>query len=575
MKWNVGTKIALGFGVAVAIFVLVNIVSYRSTTELVAASESRKHTYEVLIELSQLAALQKDAEIGQRSYVLTGDDGFLAPYVAASDRINRTLERLRELTADNPRQQRRLERLEPLVKARLAHAAEAIEVRRVRGLEAGSQFVAEGAGKAFSDQINVLIAEVESEEKNLLEQRVAVSDANARNAKATILIGTLAALVLAALAGFLITRNIAGPLQNLTALAERIAVGDLSSTPQTDTRTDEVGMLSRAFERMTRYLRSIAAAAEQIAAGDLRANISAQSDKDVLGHSFVRMSNNLREQIGSLVEGAAVIGSAASEIVASTVQLAAGATESATAVSETTTTVEEVRQTAHVASQKARTVSDNALKTSQISLSGRKATEDVIGGMNRIRGQMEAIAESMMRLSDQGHAIGQIIASVEDLAAQSNLLAVNAAIEAAKASEHGKGFGVVAQEIKSLAEQSRQATEKVRTILSDIQKATSAAVLATEQGAKAVQAGGTHTDAAGESIQTLTASVNEAAQAATQIAVSSQQQLVGMDQVAAAMESIKQASSQNVTSAKQLETSARNLDDLGRRLKQMVERYAV
>ncbi|MGH8185238.1 MAG: CHASE3 domain-containing protein, partial [Steroidobacteraceae bacterium] len=222
MKWNVGTKIAVGFGVAVVIFVLVNIVSYRSTTELVGASESRKHTYDVLIELSQVAALLKDAEIGQRSYVLTGDDAFLAPYVAASDRINGTLDRLRELTADNPRQQRRLERLEPLVKNRLAYAAEAIEVRRARGLEAGSQFVAQGAGKAFSDQINALIAEIESEENNLLEQRAAVSDANARNARATIIFGTLAALLLAALAGFSITRNIAGPLRHLTGIAERI-----------------------------------------------------------------------------------------------------------------------------------------------------------------------------------------------------------------------------------------------------------------------------------------------------------------------------------------------------------------
>jgi methyl-accepting chemotaxis protein len=575
MKWNVGTKLAAGFGIAVVIFVLVGIVSYRSTTELVSASEWRKHTYDVLIQLSQLGALLTDLELGQRSYALTGDDAFLAPYLGASDGITRTLEQLREFTADNPRQQRRIERLEPLFKSRVAHAAESIDIRRTRGLEAASQFVAQGAGKALSDQINALIAEMESEENNLLEQRAAVSEANARNARATILIGTLAALILAVLAGLFITRNIAGPLRNLTALADRIAVGDLSATPSTDERGDEVGMLSRAFERMTQYLRSVSAAAEQIAAGDLRASISPQSDKDILGQAFVRMTSNLRQQIGSLVEGAAVLGSAASEIVASTVQLAAGATESATAVSETTTTVEEVRQTAHVASQKARTVSDNALKASQISQGGRKATEDVVAGMNRIRGQMEAIAESMMRLSDQGHAIGQIIATVEDLAAQSNLLAVNAAIEAAKASEHGKGFGVVAQEIKSLAEQSRQATEKVRTILSDIQKATSAAVMATEQGAKAVQAGGTHTDAAGDSIQTLTASVNEAAQAATQIAASSQQQLVGMDQVAAAMESIKQASTQNVASAKQLETSARNLDDLGRRMKQMVDRYAV
>src|SRR5262249_21707647 len=153
---------------------------------------------------------------------------------------------------------------------------------------------------------------------------------------------------------------------------------------------------------------------------------------------------------------------------------AASAGETATAVGETTTTVEEVRQTAQVASQKARLVADSSQKAAQISQGGRKSTEDVIAGMVRIRQQMQAMAESMVRLSEQGQAIGQIIATVEDLAAQSNLLAVNAAIEAAKSGEHGKGFSVVAQEVKSLAEQSRQATNQVRTILSEIQKATTA-----------------------------------------------------------------------------------------------------
>src|SRR5438128_9984713 len=109
--------------------------------------------------------------------------------------------------------------------------------------------------------------------------------------------------------------------------------------------------------------------------------------------------------------------------------------------------------------------------------------------MARSREQMNSIAQIMVRLSEQNQAIGQIIASVDDLAQQSNLLAVNASIEAAKAGDQGKGFGVVANEVKSLAEQSRQATTRVRNILSDIQKATGAAVMATEQGSKSVESG--------------------------------------------------------------------------------------
>ncbi len=269
--------------------------------------------------------------------------------------------------------------------------------------------------------------------------------------------------------------------------------------------------------------------------------------------------------------GIAVLSSSSAEILATTTQVAAGAAETATAVSETTATVEEVKQTAQLASQKARYVSDSAQKASQVSQSGRRAVEEAIAGMHRIQEQMESIAESIVRLSEQGQAIAEIIASVNDLAEQSNLLAVNAAIEATKAGEQGRGFAVVAQEVKSLAEQSKQATAQVRSILGDIQKATAAAVLATEQGTKAVEAGVKQSGEAAEAIRLLTDSITEAAQAATQIAASSQQQMVGMDQVALAMENIKQASTQNVAGTRQAEAAAQGLHELGGRLNAMVE----
>jgi methyl-accepting chemotaxis protein len=273
-----------------------------------------------------------------------------------------------------------------------------------------------------------------------------------------------------------------------------------------------------------------------------------------------------------LREAIAQISSSSAEILATTTQVASGSAETATAVSETTTTVEEVKQTAQVSSQKAKYVSEAAQKSAHVSQTGKKSVNETVEGMNRIREQMEAIAETIVRLSEQSQAIGEIIATVNDLADQSNLLAVNAAIEAAKAGEHGKGFAVVAQEVRSLAEQSKQATAQVRSILTDIQKATSAAVLATEQGTKAVDAGVKQSTEAGESIRLLAESIGESAQAATQIAASSQQQLVGMDQVALAMDNIKQASAQNVAGTKQAETAAQNLNELGLKLKQLVER---
>jgi len=147
--------------------------------------------------------------------------------------------------------------------------------------------------------------------------------------------------------------------------------------------------------------------------------------------------------------------------------------------------------------------------------------------------------------------------------------------EAARAGEQGKAFAVVAQEIKSLAEQSKQATTQVRTILNDVQKATSAAVMATEQGSKAVEAGVKQSAQAGEAIRVLAESSTEAVQAATQIVASSQQQVVGMNQIGTAMENVNQAGAETAASMKQAETAAKNLHELGQKLKGMVEQFKV
>ncbi len=272
-----------------------------------------------------------------------------------------------------------------------------------------------------------------------------------------------------------------------------------------------------------------------------------------------------------LNETVALLSSSSAEISALTSQIASSVTETAASVSETLTTVEEVKQTTQLSSQKAKYVSDTANKTVQVSEGGKAAVTKTIQGMTRVKEQTESVAASIVRLSEQSQAIGDIVAAVGDLAEQSNLLAVNAAIEAAKAGEHGKGFGVVAQEIRSLAEQSKQSTVQVRSMLSEVQKSINQAVMAIEQGTRAVESGVEVSAQAGESIQRLAEGIAESSQAATQIAASSQQQLAGMSQIVIAMENVKQAAAQNVAGTKQAEQAAQSLDQLGRRLKSLFQ----
>jgi methyl-accepting chemotaxis protein len=536
MRWTVGTKIGGGFTLVMAILVFIGGASYRSTAKLNGNTWWMTHTHQVLENLAGVIQSLTDAETGQRGYMITGDETYLEPYHSGIAAVGQYMHEIRTLTVDNPIQQQRMDILEPLVAQRLNSLNEGIDVQKTKGLEAAHEWIATGKGKKEMDDVRKLVADMRDEELRLLKIRSDETQASAQNTVLIIVAGTLSAFVILFIVSFVITRSISKPLKSITAISQRIAAGDLTVRVSTSRRSDEVGLL---------------------------------------GNAFALMIENLRSLMSQVAEGVNVLSTSASQISSSTTQLATTSAQAATAVSETTATVEEVRQTAQLASQKAKSVSENTQRMTQISQTGTKSTEETIEGINVIQEQMESIGDTMMRLSDQSQMIGRIVATVEDLAAQSNLLAVNASIEAAKAGEQGKGFAVVAQEVKSLAEQSQQATNQVRNILTDIRKATSAAVMATEQGTKAVEAGVKRSGQAGQSIQMLSGSVVEAAQAATQIAASSQQQLVGMDQVALAMESIKEASTQNMASAKQLESAAHDLKELGQKLQYTVARYKV
>ena len=360
----------------------------------------------------------------------------------------------------------------------------------------------------------------------------------------------LGALLLALILSARLQRFISAPILALTSAARLISEKKDYSVRAEKQSADELGVLTDAFNQML---------------GDIQERTGAVQ----------RANDSLRAQAAGMTEAAGVLATSASQIVAATRELSASAADAATAVTQTTTTVEEVRQTSQVSCDRAKAVSDQAQDAAEVAKRGKQGVDQTIEGMNGIHEQMAAIAECILGLSTQSHAIGEIIASVDDIAAQSKLLAVNAAIEAAKAGEEGRGFSVVAQEVKTLAGQSKQATTQVRAILSDIQKATTRAVTATEQGSKAVEAGVRQSSAAGESIASLAESISGAAQAAVQIAATNRQQFVGMEQVAIAMESIKAASTQTVQSTRQVESAAQQLQDLGLKLKQLVENLKV
>ena len=365
MRWTVGTKIGLGFALALAILVSVGSISYNGTNKLISTTDWVTHTHKVLEELDALLQALTDAETGQRGYIITAEEAYLEPYHASAGIVEQYVKDLRDLTKDNPHQQQRLDILQALAEKRLVSLKEVLDLQKSKGQDAAKQWILTGGGKKEMDDIRKVIADMKEEENVLLRERSDQAQAAARSTKLTILVGTVSALLVVALAGFAISRNIAKPLKQITTTAERIAAGDLGVSVIKNHRRDEVGVLAETFGRMTQSLREMANVAEGIANGDLRVKVRPQSDKDLLGNAFASMVENLRRLTAQMTEGVNVLSSSASQISTSTTQLSSGAAETAAAISQTTTTVEEVRQTAQLSSQKAKLVSETAQRTAQ------------------------------------------------------------------------------------------------------------------------------------------------------------------------------------------------------------------
>jgi methyl-accepting chemotaxis protein len=297
--------------------------------------------------------------------------------------------------------------------------------------------------------------------------------------------------------------------------------------------------------------------------------------RDALNTIGIELSRLMKLITEEIYEGVSVLSSASSEILAVTTQLSSASLDTATTVNSTSDTVELVRKKTDLVNRKTQSVSEKAMKAIQVSSDGQKSVREILNGMNQIQKQMNLIGTNVIKLSEQSQAIGEIIATVTDISERSNLLAVNASIEAAKAGELGRGFAVVAHEIHELAEQSKQATAKIRMILTDIQRGVSSTVVSTEQGNESVSDAVSLTSRASEAIEVLADSIADSSKASIESASSIEEQVAGMDQISLAMVNIRDAAQKNLEITRQAEKTAEDLHELGIRLKNITEKYRV
>lgn len=330
--------------------------------------------------------------------------------------------------------------------------------------------------------------------------------------------------------------------------------------------------------RLTLPLERLRDAAVAIASGDLTRRIDdedATAEIADLAASFGAMIEGLQATIAELRTAALTLDGRSGDILGSVTRQAAMAAQQAAAINETSTTASEIAQTSRQATQHADSVIEMTRRSDDLSHDGLQTVEEAVKSSASLGEQVNKIAATMSGLSDRTLQVGEIIASVKDLAEQSNLLALNAAIEASKAGEHGRGFAVVAMEMRNLAEQSRQAAVQIRGILQEIQRSARDAAAATDEGAKRATAAMGLARSAGEAIEGLAMVIRESAVAARQIANNTRQQTLGVDQMVAAIAELSQAINESAEGTRAIEQGSTALSEISKQLAAAVQRYRV
>jgi methyl-accepting chemotaxis protein len=461
-------------------------VAYRSISALTITSQLVTHTHQVMEHIAEVLSLLKDAETGQRGYIITGDEAFLEPYQAGTTSVHAVVKELRELTADNPNQQKRIDEAEPLIAGKLAELKQTIDLRRKGNLEDTTKVVRGGEGRKIMDNLRVILAQMGREERDLLKQRAGEVEAASSGAKSTIVFGTLVCLLFVTAAGFFITRSLSG-------------------------------------------------------------------------------------QIGAAVRH---VQSSSAELQSAANQQASGAKESSTAMNEITTTISELLATSRQIAESAQRVAHVAEETSSAARSGDTTVQKSHDSVNSIKRQVDLIVTHMLDLGKKSQQIGGILEIINELAEQTNILAINATIEASGAGDAGKRFAVVADEIRKLADRVGGSTKEIRTLIEEIRAAVNTTVMATEGGSKAVDLGARQFVEVTAALKQITELLGTTTAAAREIELSTKQQTTAVEQVNIAVSNVAKAAKETEVSSGQTLQTAGQLAGLSRDLIRLIQATA-
>lgn len=534
-------KLILAFGVIVAVLATLIAVVVFSVANMVETNQRTEQAFGVIAAAESLSKNVLKIESGQLSYIMSGYEEDQQPYLDGRQAVQENLQNLRQLRADNSEQSARLDQIEATYQQWLTEGIEPpVDIRTqygpgAMGLDQAAYIVGQARGAEYKKQLQQLMQDFIATEQSLLSQRTAESASAANLLYLVVIIGGVLVAAVAVISAYLFKRQLSGRIEDAMQVATAIADGNLQQQID-DEGNDEVAEL-----------------------------LSAMST----------MQSQLRNMLGEIKAASVELGTASQSVASTAEQLSASSDEQSNASDMIATSVQQLSASINQVSdnaEEARTISEQSSRGADESAA---VMEQMVASMNRINAAVTQASEQLQTLDKQSEQISSIVNVIKGIADQTNLLALNAAIEAARAGEQGRGFAVVADEVRSLAQRTSHSTDEIESMVGQIQEGTQSTVKQMTAGVREVEEGVELASMTGKAINDIRDSFERVLQVVQDISGALGEQNKASDEVANNVEQFSGMAEQNKEATRHSSATAHSLQTLSAKLAKSVSRFRV